>query len=94
MPGCQLLTIKDGVVFYDKSFGYHTYKKKAKVKRTDLYDLASLTKIIATVPMLMRMVDNQQLNLDDSLSNYLSLADTSDKKGLKAYVRYWPINQD
>lgn len=82
IPGCQLLAIKDGMVFYDKSFGFHTYKKKTKVKETDLYDLASLTKIIATVPMLMRMVDNQQLDLDDPLSNFLSLADTSSKKDL------------
>ena len=42
-------------VFFQKSFGYHTYAKKNKVKNTDLYDLASITKIAATVPMLMHM---------------------------------------
>ena len=82
MPGCQIIAIKDKVVFYDKSFGHHTYNKKKPVKETDLYDLASLTKILATVPMLMRLKDDQQLDLDDPLSHYITLPDTSDKKEL------------
>ena len=58
-PGCQILAIKNGAVFYQKSFGYHTYKKKQKVKNTDVYDLASLTKIIASVPSLMHLEENK-----------------------------------
>lgn len=82
-PGCQILAIKNGAVFYQKSFGYHTYKKKQKVKNTDVYDLASLTKIIASVPSLMHLEENKTIDLDKTLSNYIELADTSDKKNLK-----------
>ncbi|MDG1189181.1 MAG: glycoside hydrolase family 3 N-terminal domain-containing protein [Flavobacteriales bacterium] len=82
-PGCQILAIKNGAVFYQKSFGYHTYKKKQKVKNTDVYDLASLTKIIASVPSLMYLEENKTIDLDKTLSNYIELADTSDKKNLK-----------
>ena len=82
-PGCQILAIKNGAVFYQKSFGYHTYKKKQKVKNSDVYDLASLTKIIASVPSLMYLEENKTIDLDKTLSNYIELADTSDKKDLK-----------
>ncbi|MBL6873014.1 MAG: serine hydrolase [Flavobacteriales bacterium] len=82
-PGCQILAIKDGAVFYQKSFGHHTYKKKQEVKNTDVYDLASLTKIIASVPSIMHLEENNTIDLDKSLSNYFELADTSDKKDLK-----------
>ena len=81
-PGCQVMAIKDGVVFYDKSFGHHTYKKERQVLETDVYDLASLTKILTTVPLLMKMTDNHQFDLDDLLSNYISLSDTSQFKEL------------
>ena len=81
-PGCQILAIKDGVVFYNKSYGYHTYKKNKAVENTDIYDLASLTKIIATVPALMFLEENGEIHLDSCLEYYIDLADTSNKKNL------------
>ena len=81
-PGCQIMAIKDGQVFYQKNFGYHTYKKQTEVKDTDLYDLASLTKIIATVPAIMKLEENQFIDLDHSLDQYMLLSDTSNKKSL------------
>ena len=41
--------------------------------KTDLYDIASITKIASTAPILMQMVDNEKLDLDDVLGNYLDL---------------------
>lgn len=81
-PGCQILAIKDGAVFYQKSFGYHTYKKKQKVKNSDVYDLASLTKIISSAPSLMHLEEQKKIDLDKRLSDYIELPDTSDKKEL------------
>ena len=49
-PGMQIFAAREGKIFYQKNFGYHTYKKQQKVKPTDLYDLASLTKILGTPP--------------------------------------------
>ena len=80
-PGCQILIAKDGNIFFNKSYGYHTYKKQKEVNNFDIYDLASITKIIATVPILMQMVDNDDLDLDDKLKNYLDLS-SSDKGDL------------
>ena len=70
-PGCQIIAAKDGYIFYDKSFGYHTYDSIRKVKNDDLYDLASLTKILATAPALMKMVDENKLDINGKLSDYL-----------------------
>ena len=81
-PGCQILAIKDGVVFYNKSYGHHTYKKNKAVENSDIYDLASLTKIIASVPALMHLEENGQMHLDSSLQHFISLADTSNKENL------------
>ena len=80
-PGCQLLVAKKGNIIINKSYGYHTYDKKKEVKNTDIYDLASITKVSATLPLIMKMVDEGKLNLDDSLGMHLDL-DTSDKNGL------------
>ncbi len=70
-PGCQILMAKDGKVFYDKTFGHHTYDEKIAVKPTDLYDLASVTKIAATTLSVMKLVDDSLLNIDRRLSYYL-----------------------
>ena len=53
-PGMQILVARSGRVIYQKSFGYHTNDSIQKVKNSDLYDVASMTKILATLPMLMR----------------------------------------
>jgi len=80
-PGCQILIAKDGNIFFNKSFGYHTYEKKKLVRNSDVYDLASITKIGATVPVLMHMIDAKKFNLDHQLGLYLDL-DTIEKKDL------------
>ncbi|RLD64445.1 MAG: hypothetical protein DRI95_10645 [Bacteroidetes bacterium] len=82
MPGCQVLAIKDGVVFYKKSFGYHTYRKKTKVKNTDIYDIASLTKISATTPSLMKLADAGKIDVNKKLSYYLKDLDSTNKKDI------------
>ena len=73
IPGCQILIAKKGDVVFNKSYGHHTYENNQLVKNTDLYDLASITKIVATVPALMHMYDNQDLYLDSTLGSLLNL---------------------
>ncbi|MFI5204454.1 MAG: serine hydrolase domain-containing protein [Flavobacteriales bacterium] len=70
-PGCQVLAAKNGKVFYYKSFGSHTYDGKQPVLNTDLYDLASVTKIAATTLSLMKLTDEKKFSLDDKLGKYL-----------------------
>lgn len=81
-PGCQILAIKDGFIFYDKCFGYHTYDKNLPVKPDDIYDLASLTKILATVPSLMKIYEDTIIDINYPISNYLLYLKKTNKRNL------------
>ena len=83
IPGCQIMAIKNGQVFYQKNFGYHTYDKQNVVQDSDVYDLASITKIVATVPTLMHLQEKDLFDLNNTLGDYLSLPDTSTKKDMQ-----------
>ncbi len=81
-PGCQILAARNGLVFYNKAFGYHTYSRKIPVKKTDLYDVASVTKIASTLPILMQLTQEGKFDVNDSLADYLPALDTCDKGDL------------
>lgn len=70
-PGGVLLASKDGKIFIHEAFGYHTYGKKEKVTRGDIYDLASITKVIATTSSVMLLADQNKISLDDKVVKYL-----------------------
>jgi len=70
-PGIQLLVARKGTVIYEKSFGYQTYKNASEVKFNNLYDIASLTKILATLPLLMELIDSGVITLDATLGDLL-----------------------
>lgn len=70
-PSAQVLVARNGVVVYNKSFGYFTYDKKEKVNENTLYDLASLTKILATLPEIIQLYDQKKISLDTELSTLL-----------------------
>ena len=71
MPGAQVLVARKGKIIYNKAFGYHTQEKINKVSENDIYDLASLTKILATLPMVMKLVDDSTISLDTKISELL-----------------------
>ncbi|MFP4620624.1 MAG: glycoside hydrolase family 3 N-terminal domain-containing protein [Bacteroidales bacterium] len=81
-PGAQVLVARSGKVVYHKTFGHHTYLKKQPVHWKDIYDLASITKITASVPSLMRLYDEDTLHLDSTLSHYLPYLDTTNKSDI------------
>ncbi len=66
-PGVQLLIARKGKVIYNKNFGKHTYTGNLKVKDNDIYDVASLTKILATLPLLMELEEKGVVTLDSEL---------------------------
>ena len=81
-PGIQILVARKGKVIYQKSFGYHNYEKKIKVVNSDIYDIASLTKIVATLPNVMQQYDQQQLTMETTLGTMLPLFNNSDKQDI------------
>jgi len=81
-PGIQLLVARKGKVIYNKSFGKHTYKGKEKVAFDDIYDVASLTKILSTLPLLMELEEQGIVSLNTKLPAIL----TEYKDSNKAHV--------
>lgn len=80
-PGLQIVVARKGKVVYQKSFGNHTYDEDApKVQNTDLYDIASLTKIIGTLPNVMQEFDNGNLTLETKLKEMLPVFKGSNKE--------------
>lgn len=78
-PGCQVLVAKDGVVVYNKSFGYFDFAKTHPVRNSDVYDLASVTKAAATVPAVMKLFDEKKFGLQDKLSKFIPELKDTDK---------------
>ena len=80
-PGLQVVVARKGKVVYQKSFGNHTYEEGAeKVKNTDLFDIASLTKIIGTLPNIMQEFDKGNLTLETKLKAMLPVFKGSNKE--------------
>jgi beta-glucosidase-like glycosyl hydrolase/CubicO group peptidase (beta-lactamase class C family) len=78
-PGCEIWAAKDGKVFYMKSFGYHTYDKKIPVNNFDVYDLASLTKVAASTIAVMKLQDENKIDIDQQLQTYLPFLEGTNK---------------
>ncbi len=104
-PGCQILLAKGGRVFYQESFGYHTYDSLRPVKNTDIYDLASVTKTTAATLSLMKLYDDGLFDPDQTFGHYFPEIARGKKKdlvmrdilahqaGLRAWIPYYSVSQ-
>ena len=92
-PGAQVLIARHGQVVFQKSYGKPTYDSERDVTNTDLYDLASLTKILATLPMLMQMEETGRIGFDTTFGELnpdyaeTELRDVTVLKALSHYGR-------
>ncbi len=81
-PGCQVLVAWKGNVIYYKSFGKPAYEDSLPVRKDDLYDLASLTKVAATTLAIMKLKEEGKIDLDQYLSFYLPELKNTNKKNM------------
>lgn len=100
-PGAQVLVLKLGKVIYHEAFGYHTYDSIRQVTTTDIYDFASITKVTAALPALMKLYGEGQFDLDAPLKTYWPSFAKSNKSDLpfrsmlahnarlKPWIPYW-----
>ncbi|WP_375434451.1 glycoside hydrolase family 3 N-terminal domain-containing protein [uncultured Hymenobacter sp.] len=108
-PGAEVLIARRGTVVLRKSYGTHTFpnapsqggRPSRAVRNTDLYDLASLTKVSAALPALMRLQDQSKFNPDMTLGQLfpefvgtnkqdLKLRDVlTHQARLKAWIPFW-----
>jgi beta-N-acetylhexosaminidase len=82
IPGGQILVARDQKVIFHKAYGYHSYPDTTKVKLTDLYDLASVTKVASVLPALMKLKDENKFSLDAGIDTYLPYFKNSNKAGI------------
>jgi serine-type D-Ala-D-Ala carboxypeptidase len=78
-PSAVVMVVKDGNVIFNKAYGSHTYHTEQPTKVSDIYDLASITKVAATTLAAMRLYDQQKLDLNAGLGTYLEGARTTNK---------------
>ncbi len=105
-PGCVVELAKDGKVIFRKAYGTHTYDARyganpGPTQLNDLFDFASVTKVSASVPALMRLVDAGKFSLDGTMGETLPDYRKSNKAnikwrdvlthqaGLKAWIPFW-----
>jgi CubicO group peptidase (beta-lactamase class C family) len=81
-PGMQVLVARRGKVVYRKNFGYYTYDKKKSVDDESIYDLASMTKILGGLPMVIKAEEEGRLGLDSSLGDLMPVLKDSNKDTL------------
>jgi CubicO group peptidase (beta-lactamase class C family) len=82
-PGCVVLVAKDGKVIFNKAYGYHTYDKTIPDRITDIFDLASVTKISATTIETMRLTEEGVINLDSTIGTYIPMARKTNKNDIR-----------
>ena len=82
IPGAQILVARHGSVVYEKAFGHFTFDKKRRVRATDIYDLASMTKILATLPLVIEMEDKGFFRLDDTIGELMPKYNNSNKSNI------------
>ncbi len=71
-PGSSLAILYKGKVVFHKAFGRMTYSPQSRpAETTTLYDLASLTKAVATTSIAMQLVEHDSLSLHATVSSYL-----------------------
>ncbi|MCV9928831.1 serine hydrolase [Flavobacterium sp. LS1R49] len=105
-PGMQVLVARKGSVIFQKSYGSQTYDNTRKVTNSDLYDVASISKIISTLPNVMQLYDNGKVNLDTKLKDMVPLFAKTNKEnisfkdllthyaGLQAWIPFYKATLD
>lgn len=71
VPGGALAVGRGGTTVALDGHGYYTYDAKTRVTPDSQYDLASLTKVVATTTAAMLLVERDSLALDAAVTNYL-----------------------
>ncbi len=101
-PGAQLFVAKGNNILVNKPFGKFTYNPNSEYVTTEsIYDVASLTKVLSTTPVVMKLVQKKLLSTNYYLSDFYESFNYGDKKnitvrhllthssGLPAYIEYY-----
>jgi beta-N-acetylhexosaminidase len=100
-PGCEILVARKGIVVFHKTYGYQTYDERILVRKDDLFDLASVTKVSSTLAGLMLLNSEGKFSVEKKLGDYLPDFRKTNKgdllmkdllthqAGLKDWIPFW-----
>lgn len=72
-PGAQIVVGSKDSIFILKNYGYHDYSKTELVKIEDVYDLASMSKVLGATLVAMHLVGEDKIKLEDKLGDVVSV---------------------
>ncbi len=81
-PACQVLVARRNRVVYHKAFGTHTHDSSSPTLLSDVFDVASVTKVAATTLAVMRLFDQGKIDLKAPLGKYLPESIGTNKENL------------
>ena len=81
-PGCVVLAVHDGKVIYNKAFGHYKYEPSKEMTTESIFDLASVTKISATTVAVMSLLEEDKIDLNKKLGDYLPVVRGTNKEKL------------
>lgn len=79
-PGAQVLIYKHDSIRLNKSYGFHTYDSIVRVKNHHLFDLASVTKILASTLAFMKLYESNNIDLDQKVADFIPMIKNTNKK--------------
>ncbi len=72
VPGAVVLVARHGKVVYLKAFGHRAVEPAMEAMTTDtIFDMASMTKVMATAPSILLLVEQGEVRLGDKVKHYL-----------------------
>jgi CubicO group peptidase (beta-lactamase class C family) len=83
IPGAVVMVVKDGKVIFDKAYGTHTYEGTQADKISDIFDMASVTKVSASTMAIMRLYEQKKIALDSPFGYYFPPARNTNKSNIK-----------
>ncbi|KMK75096.1 serine hydrolase domain-containing protein [Alkalihalobacillus pseudalcaliphilus] len=102
IPGATIHIAQHGKVVMQEALGFQrVFPKEESMRMSTVFDLASLTKVIATLPLILKLIEQGELHLDDRVSFFLPQFEGGGKEdirikhllthtsGLPAHRRYY-----
>lgn len=79
-PGGVVGVMRDGALVWENGYGYHDYTKTTQTASNTVFDLASVSKAMATTTSIMKLVDDGLISLDDPVYRYIPEFDDGEKR--------------